>query len=160
MLVDTVWCFLEETKDDVPQIYDFCRSTKDALWDCKVREMASEQQLSTENWAEHLHTCHCAGSTNVKSKRQYFITKTDYHFTIVICSACCNSKHLKYKACLHTYFKSMLPKLPYGNNFPWVCSDIPATVDSGRIFKRPAWARDCPTWASNLLWNISTCWKI
>lgn len=52
-----------------------------------------------------------------------------------------------------------LSELPYGNDFPWVCPYEPAAVDSGRIFRRPAWACDYTTWCSNLFWSLSTSWK-
>lgn len=36
--------------------------------------------------------------------------------------------------------------LPYSNDLPRVCMDVPATVDSGRILRGPPWTCDCPTW--------------
>lgn len=36
------------------------------------------------------------------------------------------------------------PMLPYSYDLPWVCMDVPATVDSCRIFRGPPWTCDCP----------------
>lgn len=52
-----------------------------------------------------------------------------------------------------------MPELPYSNNFPWVRPDEPATVDLGRVLRRPAWAGDHTAWCSDLFWSFSTRWK-
>lgn len=49
---------------------------------------------------------------------------------------------------------------PDSNDFPWICPYEPATVDLGRILRRPAWARDYTTWCSNLFCSLPASWKI